>query len=339
MRSIDFRMDVLRNGVRFTELVFSEAPSIDCDADAEISMTLRGSFLHNEAVDLLRDELQPVVILDGIEYPVGVYRPATVRQVTRDGVTLDEIEAYDRALLLSWAKLETRAYHASGSSYSSVINGYLTAAGIAMTMFAPTTATLGSAREWDVGTSYLTIINELLDELAYDHLWFSNRGIAMLQPYAAPGVSNIAHTFGENAFRLISPERSKETDIYSRPNVFIVIRTSPDYSSALTATAVNDNPMSQLSTVRRGIRIPEVYRVDNIANQTALQAYANKLRDRGMEAAETVQISTAITPDHQVGDTVALTDSDMAGIYRESGWSFAMEAGSMMTHTLERTVL
>ena len=339
MRSIDFRMDVLRNGVRFSELRFAEGPSIDCSAEAEISMTLRGSFRHNDAVDLLRDELQPIVILDGIEYPVGVYRPATVRQVKQDGVLLDEIEAYDRALLLSWAKLESRAYHASGSSYSSIINGYLTAAGIAMTMFAPTTATLGSAREWDVGTSYLQIINELLDELAYDHLWFNNRGYAMLQPYAAPGVSNIAHTFGANAFRLLSPSYSRETDIYSRPNVFIVIRTSPDYTTALTATAVNDNPMSELSTVRRGVRIPEVYRVDNIASQAALQTYANKLRDRGMEASETLQISTAIVPDHQVGDTVALTDADVAGLYRESGWSFSMEAGSQMTHKLERTVL
>lgn len=339
MRSIDFRMDVLRNGVRYQQLIFSEAPSIDCSADAEISMTLRGTFRHNDAVDLLRDELQPVVILDGTEYPVGVYRPATVRQTIRDGAVLDEIEAYDRSLLLSWAKLETRAYHASGSSYSSVINGYLTAAGIAMTMFAPTSETLGSAREWDIGTSYLTIINELLDELAYDHLWFNNRGVAMLQPYAAPAVSNIAHTYGVNAFKLVSPSRSRETDIYSKPNVFIVIRTSPDYTTALTATAVNDNPMSELSTVRRGVRIPEVYRVDNIASQSALQSYANKLRDRGMEAAETVQITTAIVPDHQVGDTVALTDAEVAGLYRESGWSFSMEAGSQMTHTLERTVL
>jgi hypothetical protein len=58
-----------------------------------------------------------------------------------------------------------------------------------------------------------------------------------------------------------------------------------------------------------------------------------------MEAAETVQITTAIVPDHQVGDTVALTDADVAGLYRESGWSFSMEAGSQMTHKLERTVL
>jgi len=343
MRAIDFRVDAIRDGAPFTQLRFSDAPTIYCDGDADLHLSLRGSFKSDDNVDLLRDELQPVIIVDGVDFPMGAFRVATAREIIQNGASTWSVEAFDRGILLEWAKLESKAYFASGTGYETIINRYLTAAGITRTSFTPTGLTLASAREWDIGTSYLQIVNELLQELSYDKLWFDSRGFAILRPYQAPSVSNISHTYGKQApggaFQRITPEASRETDVFSKPNVWVVVRTSPDYTTALTATAVNENPASPLSTVRRGIRVPEIVRVDNIASQESLQSYANKLRDRGMESSETLSISTAIQPTHGVGDVVAITEDPLTGLYRESGWTITMQAGSYMTHTLERTVL
>ena len=255
------------------------------------------------------------------------------------GVKLQQVEAYDRNMWLSWHKVETRAYYAAGSSYSTIIGQLLTSAGITLYSMSPTTATLQSDREWDIGTSYLKIVNDLLDDLAYNHIWFDGRGFGIMQAYQTPTVNAIQHRYGRGSYRQIGVEHSSELDVFSRPNVFIVVRSSPDYSSALTATAINDNPLSSLSIARRGIRIPFVQKVNNIADQASLQAYADRLRDQNMEGSETVQIQTAIQPDHGVGDIVAVETEEMMGVYREVGWSFSLAAGEWMAHTLERTVL
>ena len=344
MRQIDFRVDVLKGGVRAGSLRFDAdaPPSVTCDAGSEIHTSMSGSFAASELVDYLRDELQPVIIIDGVEYPAGVYRPGTVTEVTEEGRTTFQVEAYDRAILLEWCKLEERAYYAAGTTYSSIINAYLTDAGLALVAMTPTAATLAEAREWEIGPSYLQIINELLDELAYEHIWFDARGAAVLRPYQAPTVAAIAHTYGRAGaaeYRQIGTSRSRETDVFDKPNVFIVIRSGPEFTTPLTATAVNDFPLSPTSVTRRGLRIPQITMVDQIASQDALQTYANRLRDRGMESLETVTITTAIQQGHGVGDVVAIEDDVLPGIYRESGWSFALQAGSWMTHKLERAVL
>ena len=300
-------------------------------------MTLIGNFRADPDVDFLKDEIQPIIIIDGVEAPVGVYRVATINESVTGSTHLQTVEAYDRCILLSWAKVESRDVLAAGQTYTSAIMHYLTATGVAIVSMTKTDATLQTDRTWDIGTSYLEIVNELLDEIGYDHIWFDGSGAARLHPYSAPNASNIRFAYGANAFRLVANDFTRETDIYSKPNVFIVIMSSVN-SDPLIATAVNDSPLSELSTIRRGIRIPKVTYVDNVAGQAELQAYANMLRSKGMESAETVIIDTAIQTDHGVGDSVAITDERYAGIYRETGWSITMAAGTQMQHTLRRTV-
>ena len=180
MRKVEYRMDVLRNGVPHDQLQFSSAPSVYSDSTTQIKLTMRGEFLHNERVDYIKDELRPVMIIDGVEHFLGTYVIVTKREVgNAAGVKRDSIEAYDRAQRLKWAKLEHRDFWAAGTPYETVISHYLTAAGIKSAMFTPTSNVLQSDREdWDIGTEYLTIINTLLSEINYNDIYFDLSGTA-----------------------------------------------------------------------------------------------------------------------------------------------------------------
>lgn len=344
IRELDFRVDVLRLGVPYSSLTFSQTtpPTLSCASDSEIAMTLSGVFLHNDAVDYLSDELRPVLIVDGAEHPCGVFRVVSSHaQTNAAGVTYDQLECCDRAVLLKWHKLEKRDFWPAGTSYDTVISHYLIDAGITRVSFTPSAHVLQSDREdWDIGTEYLTIINQLLSEINYAALFFDPSGTAILRPYAAPSVSSIKHTYGEGeGARLTSPGFSADLDLFSRPNVIICILENPEYPEPLVATSVNDFPSSALSTIRRGMRIPEIVKVSNIASPDELQAYADRLRNEAMQTSEFIEIESGIQPGHSVADTVARVGFEREGIYRETAWSFPLAAGQKMRHKLERTVM
>ena len=345
-RDVRFRVDVLRNGAPLTQLQWDtqSAPQIMADRAATIHGSLKGSFLPNSAADFASDELRPVMAIDGVETPLGIYQAATVSTKGGDTGTRVEIEAYDRCWRVYTQKTETILHLAAGSSYLTEVRRLLTACGVALVIATPSETTLQTDREdWEIGTSYLTIINDLLSEINYESLWFDQSGVARLEPYQEPSAAAIDWRYGTTEIFLPAqhpgPNWSEESDIFDAPNVFVVTCNNPDMDAAMVATAVNDNPASKKSTFRRGMRITSVERVDNIASQEELQAYADKLRNESMLSARTITFYTLNEPGHGVGDVIALTHDDIGGIYLETGWNITMQAGSLMTHSAKRTVI
>lgn len=344
MREVDYRVDVLRNGVPLTRLEFdqSSAPNLYADKSGSIKCSFSGSFVPNELVDFLTDELRPVMTLDGADYPLGVFVPTTVQQQWGEEGSRLEVEAYDRAYLLQEAVTAQRLHLPAGSAYTAVVQQLLTQAGIALATVTPSVDTLQTDREdWDAGTSYLTIINQLLNEINYADIWFDASGYAIVQPYAAPDAARITHRYSSTDLRQapISLGGSSQLDIFSRGNVFLVRCSNPDLPSPMTAQAVNDNPLSALSVMRRGRKILKVSSVDNIASQEALQTYADRLCQQSMLATELIQFDTLTEPGHGIGDVLALEHPGFNGVYEETAWYITLAAGSVMTHEARKVVL
>lgn len=342
MKEIDFRVDVLRNEIPYEKMIYTEPPIIYMNDDSAIKMTMRGTFLINKNIDYFNDELRPIMIMDGIEYPLGIYRIMTrIDRCNASGIHYEEIEAYDRSSRLTETKTETWDYWEKGTPYDEIISHYLISAGIKNVAFIPSNAKLQSTREdWDIGTDYLTIINTLLGEINYQSLWFDNSGIAQIKPYYAPSAGTINHIYSKNnELKNLRPEYTSEIDLYQKPNVFIAILDNPEYDKPIVASAEIDTPASKLSTISRGIRIPEIYKVDNIASQDGLQEYVNKIRNEAMQTYEYIDIETSIVPTHGVGDVVAVSYEDMQGIFREVSWTLTMKSGQSMSHKLQRVVI
>ena len=343
-RTVGFKYNVLRGNAVFAQLIASpesDAPTLRMNDIGEIKMSLMGSFLPPPpGVDLLKDEIQPVLIVDGVEYPLGVFIPTTVSEVNDADVNTMPIEAYDRSQRLYDTKTETLIYFASGVNYLDAVKTLLEDAGITTAIETPTAAVLPDPRQdWEVGTDYLTIVNQLLSEINYKEIWFNAAGVAVLEPVVIPTAENISHTLDSSDVKsLMLPSLRRETDLYNAPNVFISICSNPDKNEPLAATATNDNPASPLSIPRRGRRICEVEYVDNIASQEELQAYTDRRRNNSMVRGETLIVQTALLPGFGVDEVTALHYNDFSGVCLERGFTMDLRVGGLMTHNLERVV-
>ena len=335
---------VVREGADYTEIfpTGGSSPSIRMNDGGDIKTSLSGSFADpGEAVNWFTDRIRPEMIIDGVTYPLGVFLTSSVRTEENDTQRWVTIEAFDQCWVLRDTKTESLLYFASGTNYLTAVQTLLTGAGIAMISSTPTTAVLAEAREhWAIGTSYLEIINQLLSEINYNPIWFNQEGIAILEPASVPTAANIEHTLDDTDIKsLLLPESSRETDVYQAPNVFIAICSNADKSNPMVAKAENTNPQSPLSIARRGRRIVTVLTVDNIADQSELQAYADRMRNESMLTGETIQVTTGLLPGYGVTDVVALRYRELFTTCIEHSWTMTLSVGGTMQHVLEKVVI
>ena len=340
MRTVDFRFDVLRNGVKAAELRQISNPSVRMSTKSEIKSSLSGEFLHSSDIDILSDEIQPVVIINGIEHACGIFAPATVSTGENEVYKTMSIEAYDRCWRVKTTHTETVKHFSAGQNYVEVVKSLLLEAGIALVIATPTSETLRHDREdWDIGTDLLAIVNMLLNEINYNPLWFDNNGYAIVSPKKQLSAADISRTYDSgNASSMMYMNTSVELDLYNAPNVFICVCSNPDDHTPMTAIAVNNNPISPISVIRRGRRISKLYKVNNIASQSALNEYAQLLCQENMLLGEKISVSTAIIPNCGVGEVVAIVDDVETGLCYETEWEMELGPGGAMKHTLEKAV-
>lgn len=341
IRHYQTRVDVIRDGATVTTLQAASNPSIVCKSSAEIKTSMGADFYDNAEVNWLTDELKPYQIIDGEEFPVGVFMVATiVDSYDQNGVKVMSVEAYDRCFLLKETKAENPWFASAGSNYISIIEELLVTAGLPLWRATPTQKTLATDREFEIGTSYLKIINTLLSEINYASIWFDENGFGILQPTRSATAENIDHQYGAtDGLRVLKRPCTRQVDIFNAPNVFIAVCQNPDLKEKLVSVAVNENPMSALSVFKRGRRIATVVPVDNVPDQETLDEYANELVFKSMLSEEVVTIATGNVPGHTVNNIVALVHPDIGGIFQETGWSLTLAPGQEMQHTLRRAML
>lgn len=342
-RTVDFRYILLRNGADYGQIfpLQNSKPVLRMDDSGAIKTSLQGSFALAPEANFLTDQIRPELIIDGVPHALGVFLAASVREAEDEATKGLQIEAYDRCWQVDTTTTETILSLAAGTNYLTAVKTLLAGAGITLSIETPTTATLAERREdWDVGTSYLTIINDLLSEINYNPLWFDAAGSAILEPASVPTAANVEHTLdSSNVQSLMLPSLTRETDVYSAPNVFLVICSNADKSGPMWAKSENTNPQSPLSIAQRGRRIMSVQRVNNIASQAELQAYADRLRDESMITGETIVAKTALLPGYGVADVTALHYGDLNAVCIERAYEMELDVGGTMTHTLERVVV
>lgn len=340
MRTLDARVDVLRNGVRFETLTPIDYPTITMDSDASIKTSLSGQFKYADGIDWAKDELQPVAVIDGVERQLGVFIPTTVTTEYNEYEKSINVEAYDRCWICQANVITSPIYISAGSKYVPVIQEMLAACGIANISITPSDYEFQTDRsDWDIGTPYLKIINQLLDEINYKQLWFDQNGFAVLEPDPVADASNLTRSYDfNNPDDLVLVSVKEKLDLYDAPNKILVVCSNPDLPGPLISIAENKNEFSPLSIPRRGRVISYVTQVNNIANQAALDQYARLLVQDVMLKGNKVTLDTAILYGCGVRDIVSIVHPNIVGICVETGWTINLGTGGTMRHNLSKVV-
>ena len=356
MRRIGFVYKLLRNGVEYARLSPSEGsdPNLTMTKSSEKKISFSGVFSPValgpsggvKEINWYTDEIQPVLLINGTQNPLSVIVPSRPIEAGDNTIKRLSVDGYDRCARVETVHTESVLHIPSGSSYISIIKQLLTAAGIYSVIATPSSATLQEDREdWDVGTSNLKIVNDLLSEINYSQLWFDSNGAAILRPVSTPNVNNIDHILSDSPrdsrvekIERILPNYSIDADVYDTPNVFICICSNPDKDADLVAVAVNDSPISPISTVNRGRRICKVFHLNNVASAADLQSYADNLCQESMTSTQIISVETALLPGWGVSDVTAIHYGDINAICTEESWSMNLTVGGIMKHDLKKVV-
>ena len=341
-RTVEFIFHIVRDGADYARLypIQGSAPSLYLDEGKTISMALRGSFVDpGPDVNFLNDRIRPEVIIDGTAHQLGLLLPTKVDTVITETGHYLSIQAYDQCWLLKTTMTESITSFAKDTKYLTVIDSLLDAAGIGVSLVTDASYTLTRLREdWMPGTSYLTIVNELLEEINYNHIWFDLNGHAILAPEPDTQSGQIQHMLDEtDVTSLLVRDASVETDFYSTPNVFVYICSNCD-KVCITSTAINNEMGSPVSVPRRGRKIYSVNQVKEVASQAVLDDIAEQAMKRSMLRAESITVTTGILPDFGINELVALNIDGELSVCIERGWTMQMAPGGTMKHRMERVM-
>ncbi len=329
---LSMRLEIWRDGAFFCEAP-AEQISLRMEESADIRVAMQARMRPVDGADLFYDRLRPVQTVDGVDYPLGEFLAATVSETDGPEGVWWEVEAYDQTLLLRQERTGDTLFFTPGTPYLDAIGSLLADCGITRVIAEPTGRLIPLALgDWEIGTELLTVVNDLLDAIGYDRIWFDRNGAARLAP--AQGTGGGQFTVDDTG--LLIGGTTRETDLYSACNVFTAVCAPPSGEGApMVATAVNDSPFSPLSTVRRGRRIcaPVVF-LDGIADQEALEARARQLLSHSLYMTETVFYETAPVPTHWIGELAAVGSE----ILRETGWELTLGPGGSYRHTARKVV-
>lgn len=336
-RKVKYRCDILNGEIKIGELQITQ-PSISFDSAAEVCSSFTCLVRQNNIIDWYKHRLRPVLIDDGIEKFLGTYIPQYDGGQTDGSETLKNIEAYDLSILAKNDCIIERLGLKAGTLYLSAIENILISCGITKLIADPSDAILQSDRDdWDIGTSKISIINQLLSEMSFNNLFIDNNGYARLTRYENPSINNINFTYKSGQASIIEEGTTLESNIYEIPNVWIATVSNPDLNQVFTASFTNDNPLSKTSTVYRGYRKVDSLKFDNIASQQDLQNAVSKAAFQAMQGEETLSFNTALEAGHGYLDTVALEIPEYNGILSEQSWSMDLDS-TKMAHKAKKVV-
>lgn len=329
-------------GSSFIHLAFTKDGSNDQNEDQfsfKILTETADGIEQTQGIQWLTDRIRPMLIINGTEYPCGIYIATTPRRILTGGMTVWEVEAYSVLYLANRVKIEGAYTIPAGTNYIGAVQELLQMAGITNYEADQTELVLSTDRaDWSSGTPVLTVINTLLSEINYRSAWVDLTGKVRLTKYSVPSADNIQHTYGKGRYSIVSADATAATDYFDKANVFRAVCSSPDLEEPLVATAENNDPNSPYSTTALGIRILQEEYVDSVPDLATLQERAENMLTKSLQTTETVEFTTALCPVHESWDTVALDLGDVTGIYTETEWSMVLDVSGEMRHVAERVV-
>lgn len=253
------------------------------------------SMLDDPDVNWLTDRIRVYMVLNGVQTLLGTFLLASSgKKIDKLGTVNRDVEAYSTLQVLLDDKIETTYQIVAGTN---IINECIRLIGTngSYDITASTKATI-SDKVYEIGTSKLEIINDLLSIANYTSLYPSREGVFVARPYVLPTDRTIDYTILNDITGLVNEEMTDSLDLFNVPNVFVRYTNNIDINPPLSYTFENTNASSITSIANRGRRIVDAQSVE----ATTLDDLVVKCKADALEANSkyaNLEFSMAIKPD------------------------------------------
>ncbi|MBB6451978.1 hypothetical protein HNQ94_000399 [Salirhabdus euzebyi] len=368
-----FRYDLLdKNNNYIRTLTNVISGDVSCNSGNNIKRTARFTLEDDGKIDYLSDRIQPFVEVyvrsnrydvkestyfiqpnfpskfrqlitvkknGWVSFPLGVFLLSSPTKTDQNNMVIRDVEAYDGLIVLKEDKFTGRYTVTTGTNYVEAVITILQSAGIQRWNIESTDKSLDKDIEFEPGKEKLFAVNELLRQINYDGIKVDVNGYYTSSSYRSPAKRSAEYTYIDDDESVTLPGMTEEFDLSQVPNQFVVVRTNAE-QEPLRSVYTNDNPDSPISTVSRGRAITDYREIDDIADQEALDGYAERIANSASQVFGNIRFQTGIMPFHDVDDVLQITYSKLgvSAKYSETAWSFPLVAGGTMEHELRRVV-
>jgi hypothetical protein len=342
-REISFRYDLLNyEELKIGELT-SSGGNIGLNSLAQIKRKGNFKFKENELkdIDWLNDKIQPVFILNKrYEFPLGVLMISSPTRTVGKKSIYRDVECFDTSMVLLEDKFDTRYRILKDTNYTTAITQIINSAGILKINIPYLDAKIKTDKEFEIGTSKLDAVNDLLQEINYTSVWVDEMGNFTSNPYVLPNDREIEYVYKNDDMSVIIPGSStEEIDLFDVPNKWVVVATNPE-TDPLVSRYVNQNGTSPTSITNRKRTIVDYREVDDIANQSILDEYTRRIAYEASNVYGKFVFSTALMPHHTYTDCLYCehTGLGVRNKYIETSWEMDLKAGGRMSHSARRVI-
>ncbi len=286
--------------------------------------------------------LRPYMILSdfttSVRFNLGAYLASSPQAVIGNVPSTHAVDGFD---ILHWLNTPVgEAYTVqAGSSYLGAVEAIMLAQGIVAYQIDQTRwdAVLPASRVWVLNsqTTWLMIINDLLQAVGYRGIYSDWDGVLRLEPYLNPGDRPSEWVYDAEPSTSMLGDRMATNDFFNAPNRWVFF-TSPNpdgvqpVEGAGVYTFVNDR-MGPTSVAARHRTITAVPLQVDAVDQAALVALASAAIDADLRRMTTYQVATAPNPLHWHFDRVVVNDPLLGPLsdILVTKWTLPLSGGNM----------
>lgn len=344
-REIKFEYELLDKNDKKLGDIDQVSGSYSFLSTAEIKGTAR--FNINERnlkeIDFINERIKPYYCLrkgtEWLRWGQGIYLLSAPNRNEQSGGIYRDVEAYDKGLILKEDQVDNRYFIPKGTLYIDAVKTLILSTGIEKISIEDSDLALSIDKEYEIGTSKLTIINDLLNSINYNSAYFNENGFCMIRKYINPKVRpyDFKYVTDKNSVTLYGA--SETLDTFSIPNKFIRYVENPD-ATYMISKYINDKASNKLSTVSRGRVITDIQSVTDIADQATLDEYVKRVAIEKSQVFGGIKFNTLPMPHHSYLDCLYVKNTTL-GIsekFIETEWSIEASNGGLMSHTCKKVV-
>lgn len=250
--------------------------------------------------------IRAVALIDGLdeEIPLGVWIPSTPTAAWADTGRSWPVDVLSKETLLDVDKVDATYVLPAGTNIIGAVIELLASVGENGSSLPASTASLPTTTSWPVGTSKLTICNDLLTAANMEQLHTDLNGAWTTRIWIPADVRPTSWDLVDDEASVYTPNFTLAQDQWSIPNRVVVVGRATGSTAAMVAVAMNINPDSPYSFPARGRWIVHTETGREAVDQAALDAYARRRLLELTAPASTATVTHALLPGWDIDDVV-----------------------------------